>query len=128
MDKEAIEFFEEWSNKRTYMFTNKKEIGEVFMKLVELTESDTVRQFKRLIPRAIFIAVNREVKVDYLVAEYVGRLVENCSESKHVRREVQDLFFEVLAEDSSQDISPAFREAVKRYNIKHGYQCKHRST
>lgn len=127
MKEEAIEFFEEWFDKKSYKFTNKKEIGEVFVKLVELTEADTVRQFKRLIPRAIFIAVNREVNIDYKVAEYVGQLVENCSDNKKVRKEVQDLFFEVLAENSSYDVCPAFREAIKRYNTKHGYLGRHKS-
>jgi hypothetical protein len=127
MNEEAIEFFEEWFDKQTYKFNNKEEIGKVFVKLVEVTESETERQFKRLIPRAIFIAVNREVNVDYKVAEYVGQLVEDCSDNKRVRREVQDLFFEVLAENNSYDVCPAFREAIKRYNTKHGYLGRHRS-
>jgi hypothetical protein len=124
MTREATKFIEEWFKQQPYEWSNKHYIQDVFLQLAERTEADTERQFRRLIPRAIYLSVNREVNVDYQIAEYIGELVENCSDNKRVRQEVQDLFFNLMAEDEPREIDQAFREAVRKYNIKHGFQCK----
>jgi hypothetical protein len=124
----AKEFLKDWFERkgRYYQLPDEDDIEDIFLYLAERTEADSERQFRRLIPRAIYLSVNREVKAEYRIAEYIGKLVEDCSENKKVQREVQDIFFEVMLEKESWELMGAFLESIKIYNTRHGYLGRHK--
>lgn len=114
------EFLSAWFKKHRFEKIDRENIEEMFLILAEKTGFDTERQFKRLMPRAIFLSVNREVDSEYAMADYIGRLIESCSEDKRIQRKVQDTFFEVMGERPEDDIYALFLESVKRYNQSRG--------
>jgi hypothetical protein len=105
------------------------DILEKYRELERRCEPTTKGQSENLFTRAIVIVTYENIPWEHLLTDIVGRWIDNTSESKKVRKEVEEIYFRLLAnvEQVEYDVCRnVLLKAVKEYNQRHGYLGKHK--
>jgi hypothetical protein len=66
---------------------------------------------------------------EYSLTEIIGRWIDNTSDNKKVRKEIEDIYFELLADEAEVKYDVCrnvLLKAVKEYNQRHGYLGRHK--
>jgi hypothetical protein len=104
------------------------EIIEEYRHLELRCEPATRWQSQALFIRAIVIVAIKNMPWEISLTEIVGRWIDRTSDKKEVRREVEDIYFRLLSQESTIDVNTSYIvliKAVKEYNQKHGYLGRH---
>jgi len=104
------------------------EIIEEYRHLELRCEPVTRWQSQALFIRAIVIVAIKNMPWEISLTEIVGRWIDRTSDKKEVRREVEDIYFRLLSQESTIDVNTSYIvliKAVKEYNQKHGYLGRH---
>ena len=106
---------------------------EILEKHSELTlkhEPVTKGQSRDLFTRAIVVIANKYMPWEYSMTDIVGCWIERTSEEKKVRKEVEAIYFELLADEVKVDYKACrnvLLKTVKVYNQRHGYLGRHKN-
>jgi hypothetical protein len=82
-----------------------------------------------LFTRAIVEVANDNMPWEYSLTDVIGGWIDTTSDNKKVRKEVEEIYFELLAdeEEVKYDVCRnVLLKAVKVYNKRHGYLGRHR--
>lgn len=119
---EAEELFQKWSKDFSSEMFNREQLCKAAHRVLSIRGGARgVRDLRDAFVRTVYLAINREVPAEYREAEMIGEWVNSCSESKSVRKEVQDLFFSMLSDYPEESKSTVFIKAISTYNRMHGY-------
>lgn len=100
------------------------EIIEEYRHLELRCELETMWQSQALFTRAIVIVAIKNMPWELSLTEIVGRWIDRTSDERKVRKEVEGIYFRLLAQESTIDVNTSYGvliKAVKEYNQKHGY-------
>jgi hypothetical protein len=88
-----------------------------------------VSESQDLFTRAIVEVANENMPWEYSLTEIIGRWIDNTSDNKKVRKEIEDIYFELLADEAEVKYDVCrnvLLKAVKEYNRRHGYLGWHK--
>ncbi len=103
-------------------------LGE-YRELERRCKPTTKTQSERLFTRAIVTVTTENIPWEHLLTDIVGRWIDNTSENRKVRKEVEEIYFELLADVERVEYDVCRKvllKTVKEYNQRHGYLGKHK--